>query len=112
MHFVSPIVFDKVHRAISFNQRKRGVDKMPSFAKKRILRKKVEQHFASALQKNKATQTRGSVVAERIEKAKKTEFELELIKTVDFCPDGHGNYDGNFVSFKKNFLTNNIFCYS
>ena len=32
-------VFDNVQRAISFNQRNRGVDKMPSIAKKRLLRK-------------------------------------------------------------------------
>ena len=31
----------------------------------------------SALQKNKSTQTSGSVLAERIEKAKKTKFELD-----------------------------------
>ena len=32
-------VFNNVQRAISFNQRNRGVDKMPSVAKKRLLRK-------------------------------------------------------------------------
>ena len=31
-------VFDNVQRAISFNQRNRGMDKMPSFTKKRILK--------------------------------------------------------------------------
>ena len=92
-------VFDNVQRAISFNQRNRGVDKMPSIAKKRLLRKKIKQHFMSALQKNKSTQTSGSVFAERIEKVKKTKFELELIKIVDCFLDGHGNYDSNLVSF-------------
>ena len=42
-------VFDNVQRAISFKQRNRGVDKMPSFAKKKLLKKKFEQHFMSAL---------------------------------------------------------------
>ena len=32
-------VFENVQRAISFNQRNRGLDKMPSIAKKRLLRK-------------------------------------------------------------------------
>ena len=73
---------------------------MPSIAKKRLLRKKFKQHFVSALQKNKSTQTSGSVFAERIEKVKKTKFELELIKIVDCFLDGHGNYDSNLVSFK------------
>ena len=74
---------------------------MPSIAKKRLLRKKFKQHFMSALQKkNKSTQTSGSVFAERIEKVKKTKFELELIKNVHCFLDGHGNYDSNSVSFK------------
>ena len=73
---------------------------MPSFAKKRLLRKKFKQHFISALEKNKSTQSSGSVFAERIEKVKKTKFELELIKIADCFLDGHGNYDSNLVSFK------------
>ena len=84
-------VFDNVQKAISFNQRNTGVDKMPSIAKKRLLRKKFKQHFMSALQKNTSTQTSGSVFAEKIEKVKKTKFELELIKIVDCFLDGHGN---------------------
>ena len=93
-------VFDYVQRAISFKRRNRGVDKMPSNAKKRLLRKKSKQHFMSALQMNKSAQTSGSVFAERTEKAKKTEFELELIKIVDCFIFGHGNYDSNSISFK------------
>ena len=54
----------------------------------------------SALQKNKSTQTSGSVFAERIEKVKKNKFRLELIKSVDCFLDGHGNYDSNLVSLK------------
>ena len=93
-------VFDIVKRAISLNQRNRGVDKMASIARKRFLRKKFKQHFMRALQKNKSTQTSGSVFAERIEKVKKTKFELELLKIVDCFRDGHGSYDNNLVSFK------------
>ena len=37
----------------------------------------------SALQKNKSTQTTGSVFEERIEKVKKTKFEMEVTKVVD-----------------------------
>ena len=101
-------VFDNVQRAISFNQGKRGVEKMPSIAKKRLLRKKFKL-FLSALQKNKSTQTSGSVFAERIEKVKKTKFELELIKIVDCFLDGHGNYDSNTVSYKIKSLKRTIF---
>ena len=105
-------VFDNLQRAISFNQRNRGVDKMPSVAKKRLLRKKFKQNVMSALQKNNSTQTSGSVFAERNEQAKKTTFELELIKIVDYFLDGHGNYDSNSVSVKIKSLTNNLFSYS
>ena len=82
---------------------------MPSVANKRLLGIKIEQHFMSALQKNKSTQTSGSVFAERIEKVKKTKFELEPVKIIDCSFDGHGIYDSNQVSFKKLFITNNFF---
>ena len=58
----------------------------------------------SALQKNKSTKTSGSVFAERIEKAKKTKFKLELIRFVDRFLDGHGSYDSNLVSFETKSL--------
>ena len=93
-------VFGNVQRAVDFNQRNKGVDRMPSIAKKRLLRKKYKKHLFSSFQKTKTTQTSGSVFAERIEKVKKTKFELDLIKIVDCFLDGHGNYDSNLVSFK------------
>ena len=97
-------VFDNVHRAVDFNQGNKGVDRMPSIAKKRLLRKKYKKHLFSSFQKTKTTQTSGSVFAERIEKVKKTKFELDLIKIVDCFLDGHGNYDSDLVSFKRKSL--------
>ena len=93
-------MFDNVQRAADFNHRNKGVDRMPSIAKKRLLRRKYEKHLFSSFQKTKSTQTGGSVFAERIEKVKKTKFELDLIKNVDCFSDGHGNYDSNLVTFK------------
>ena len=93
-------VFDNVQRAVDFNQRNKGVDRMPSIAKNRLLRKKYTKHLFSSFQKTKSTQTSGSMFAERIEKVKKTKFELELIKIVDCFLDGHGIFDSNLVSFK------------
>ena len=82
---------------------------MPSNAKKRLLRKNYKKHLFSFFQKTKSTQTGGSVFAERIEKVKKTKFELDLIKIVDCFLDGHGNYDSNLVSFKiKSLLINHF----
>ena len=75
--------------------------KMPIIAKKRVLRREFEQHFMSALQKSKSMQTSSSVFAKRVEKAKKTKFELEVLKIVDCFHDGHGNNDSNLVSLRK-----------
>ena len=63
---------------------------MPSIAKKRFLRKKLKKHLLSPFQRTKSTQTSGSVFADRIEKVKKTKFELDLTKIVDCFLDGHG----------------------
>ena len=68
---------------------------MPSIAKKRLLREKFKQKLMGALQKNKSTETSGSMFEERIEKNKKTKFELEIIKNVDCFLDGRGKYDSN-----------------
>ena len=93
-------VFDNMQRAVDFNHRNNGVDRMPSIAKKRLLRKKYKKHLFSSFQKTKTTQTSGSVFAERIEKVKKTKFELDLIKIVDCFLDGHGKFDSKIVPFK------------
>ena len=93
-------VFDNVERAVQFNQHHKTVERMPSIAKKRLLRKKYKRHLLSSLQKTISTQTSGSVFADRIEQVKKTKFEVELIKIVDCFLDGYGNYDSNLVSFK------------
>ena len=99
-------VFENLQRALDFNRRKKGVDRMPSIAKKRHLRKKFKKQLFSSLQQTKTTPTSGSAFAERIEKVEKTKFELGLIKFVDCFLDCHGNYDSNLVPFKsKSFLT-------
>ena len=93
-------MFDKVQRAVDFNHRNNGVDRIPSIGKKRLLRKKYKKHFFSSFQKTKTTQTSGPVFAETIEKVKKTKFELELIK-FEYCfLDDHGNYDSKLESFR------------
>ena len=84
-------VFDNLQRAVHFNHQNRGVDRMPSIAKKRLLRKRYKKHLLSSFQKTKSTQTSGSVFADGIEQVEKTKFELELIKIVDCFRDGHGN---------------------
>ena len=102
-------VFDNVQRAVDFNHRNKGVDRMPSIAKKRLFRKIFKKHLFSSFQKTKTTQVNRSVFAERIEQVDKTEIELKLIKIVDCFLDGLGNYDSNLVSFKKNLCKLTIF---
>ena len=97
-------MFDNVQRAVEFNHRNKGVDRMPSIAKKRLLRKKYKKHLFSSFQKIKTMQTIGSLFAERNEKVKKTKFELELIKLVDWFLHGYGNFDSNLVFSKINSL--------
>ena len=93
-------MFDNAQRAVDFNQRNKGVDRMPSVAKKRLLRKKYKKHLFSYFQKAQLTQTGGSMFAERIEKSKKSKFELDLIEIIDCFLDGYGKYDSNLVSLK------------
>ena len=52
-------VFDNVQRAVDINHRNKGMDRMPSIAKKRLLRKKYKKHLFSSFQKTKTTQTSG-----------------------------------------------------
>ena len=101
-------LFDYLQRAVHFNQQNRGVKRMLSIAKKRLLRKKYKKHLLSSFQKTKSTQTSGSVFTDRIEQIKKTKFELELINIVDCFLDGHGNYTSNLISFKKNLCKLNL----
>ena len=109
-HFNGKIVtksgqfFDNLHRAVHFNQQNRGVDRMLSIAKKRLLRIKYKKHLLSSFQKTIPTQTSGSVLADRIEQVKKTKFELERIKIEDCFLDGHANYSSSLVSWKTKSL--------
>ena len=93
-------LFDNLLRAVHFNQQNRGVDRMPSIAKKRLLRKMYKKHFLSSFQKTKSTQTSGSEFADRIEQGNRTKFQIELIKILDCFLDGYGNFSSSLVSFK------------
>ena len=46
-------VFDNVQRAVDFNHRSKLVDRMPSIAEKRLLRKKYQKIFVQLLSKDK-----------------------------------------------------------
>ena len=76
-------MFDNVPRVLYFNQSNIEVDKLPSIAKKKQLRKKFKKHSMRSFQKTKQTQTTGSVLAERSHFVQRTNFGLYLTKTVD-----------------------------
>ena len=77
-------------------------ERMPSIAKKRLLRQnyKKHKHLLSSFQRSKSTQSRGSVFADRIEQVKKTKFELKLIKIEVFYLGAHGKYKSDLVTFE------------
>ena len=102
-------LFDKLQRAVHFNQQNRRVDRTPSIAKQRLLRKKYKKHLLSSFQKTKLTEISRAVYADRTEQVKKTKFELKLIKTVDCLLGGHGNYTSNLLSFEIKSFHNNHF---
>ena len=102
-------LLDNVQRAVYFNHQNRQKDRMPSIAKKRLLRKKQQKHLLSSFQKTKATQLSGSVFADRIEQVKKTKVVLKLINFLYCFLDGHGIYTSNLVSFKMKAPKTNLF---
>ena len=93
-----------MQRVVRFNHQNREMDRMPSFAKMRLLRKKYKKHLLSSFQKTKSTQTIRSVFADRIEQVKKAKIDLELIKIADCFIHGNGNYTSNLVSITKKSL--------
>ena len=95
---------DNLQKAVQFNHQNREVDRMPSNAKKKLLRKGYKKHLLSSFQKTSSTETSRSVFADKIEQVKKTKFELELTKIVCCFLVGHGIYTSNLVSFKMKYL--------
>ena len=94
-------LFDNVQRSVISNHQNRRVDKMPSIAKRKLLRKKFKKHLLSSFQKTKTTETSESVFQDKIEQVEKTQFQLQQIKIVDWFLDDHGIYTSNLVSFKR-----------
>ena len=92
-------VFVIVQRAVYFNQRNRGEDRMTNKEKKRLLRKKYKKHILVSFQKKKSRQTSGSVFAKRIKQVKKTKYGQESIRIVDCFPDDYGTDSSKLVSF-------------
>ena len=93
-------VFDIVQRAVQFKHLNRGLDRMPSIAKKRLLRKKNKKHLLSYFHETQSTQSTASGFGDKSEQVKKTKLEVELRNIADCFLDCHGNYTCNLVSLK------------
>ena len=93
-----------VQRAVHFNLKNRGMDRMPSIALKKSFRKKYYKHLLSYFQKTKLTKTKASIFAESVNQIKKTKLQLEPNKFADFFVDGQSIYTSSFVSLRKIFV--------
>ena len=106
-------MFDNVQRAVDFSQRNKGVDKMPSIAKKILLRKKFKKQLFSPFHRQKHRKPVVKCLQKESKKLKKTKFESELQKSVVSFLDCHGNYDSNLISLRmKSLKQTKLFCNS
>ena len=64
-------LFDNVQRAVDFNHRNKGVDRMPNIAKKRLLRKKYKKHLFSSFQKTKQRRPAVPCLQKELKKSKR-----------------------------------------
>ena len=73
-------VFNQLDRAVHHNLKWKGAEKIPSIAKKRLLRKKFKRHYLCSNQKLASTQTIGLVFLERPRKVQNSKYEYNLLK--------------------------------
>ena len=92
-------VFNQLRRAVQHNLRWRGAEKMPSIAKKRLIRKKFKRHYLCSNQKLASTQTLASAFLDRIRKIQNSKYEPDLFKIIDCFFDCHGSVHSDYVSF-------------
>ena len=92
-------MFYQLRRALQLNLRTKGAEKMPSFAKKRLIRKKFKSYYLCSNQKLASTQTFGSAFLDRIRKIQNLKYESDLFKNIDCFFDCHGSVNGDYVSF-------------
>ena len=95
-------VFNQLNQAVEHNLKCSIPEKLPSFAKKRLLQKKFKRHYLSSVQKLASTQTLGSAFLERIRKIQNSKYESDLLKIVDCFIDGYGSVKSEHVIFSIN----------
>ena len=95
-------VFNQLNRAVEHNLKCRIPEKLPSVAKKRLLRKKFKRQNISSAQMIASTQTLGSAFLERIRKVQNSKYETDLLKFVDCFIDGFGIVNSERINFSIN----------
>ena len=95
-------VFNQLNRAVEHNLNCRIPQKLPSVAKKRLLRKQFKRHYLSSAQKLASTQTLRSASLKRIRKVQNSKYETDLLKNVDCFIDGYGTVNSERINFSIN----------
>ena len=93
-------VFNQLDRAVHHNLKK-GAEKMPSVANRRLLSKKFKRHFLCSNQKLASTQTIGSAFLESFRKLRNSKFEHDFLKIINCFIDGYGFVNIDHVSFSE-----------
>ena len=84
-------MFNELSRAVQHNLRWKGAKKMPSIAKKRLIRKKFRRHYLCSNQKLASKKTLGSAFLDRIRKNQNSKDDSDLFKIIDCFIDCHGS---------------------
>lgn len=93
-------VFDIVQRAVNHNSGKRSLEKTPSIAKKRLSRKKFRNHLSSMQLKCQEIEPDSLVFLDRVEKVRRTKYDIELLKILDCFINGCGTIDSSRILFQ------------
>ena len=96
--------FNNVQRAVDFNHRNKGKDRMPSIAKKGSRTKSSKSIYSPPFRRQKQRILMVQCLQKKNKQVKKTKLELELIKILDCFLDGYGIYASNLVTVRMKFL--------
>ena len=94
-------VFDTTEKDVFFNKLNKGEDKLPSLAKKRLLRKKLKKHMPTSNKNLTSVHRSGSLFVERVEGVRRPiKLDFERMQVIDCFLDGYGGYESNLVPLK------------
>ena len=77
-------VYNQLSRTIQHNLQWKGIENIPSIAKKQRIRKKLKIHHLTSNQKLASTQTHGSAFLLRIQIVHNSKYEHDLLKIFEY----------------------------